>query len=471
MLALVEASRSHGLDPSDYHLMALRRLARAPAATSAAAVADRDLLRTDALVRLAYHLRFGKADPRELHPGWSFTRSLGGIDPVQALEEIVAAERLAAAVERYAPQLPEYRRLQEALASYRTIEVMGGWPQVPSGPRLERGMEDPRVEVLRRRLVASGDLPAEGSAAPAQFDAALDAAVRRFQARHGLEVDGIVGRRTRTALNVGVAERIDQIRANLERLRWVAQDLAGDYLLVDVAGFSARLYLGGRLAWSSPAVVGRPYRKTPVFRATMEHVVLNPTWTVPPTILKEDVLPKLARDPDYLARNRMQVVDADGQAVDAGGIEWGRYPREGFPYQIVQAPGGDNPLGRMKFLLPNPHFVYLHDTPKAQLFSRPERAFSSGCVRLQAPLALAELLLDDAARWSAPAIDIALATGATRVLPVRRRVPVLFLYFTAEAVADGTVHFRRDLYERDPRVLAALRAPFRFSRVDGGANP
>ncbi len=470
LLTLVEASRTHGLDPTEYHVMALRRLAGAPPATSAAAVADRDLLRTDALVRLAYHLHFGKANPRELYPGWSFTRSLGTIDPVQALEEIVTADRLAAAVERYAPQLPQYRRLREALARYRAIEVMDGWPQLPPGPKLERGMEDPRVEVLRKRLVASGDLRTDHAAVPAQFDAALDTAARHFQARHGLEVDGIVGRRTRAALNVGVAQRIDQIRANLERLRWVAQDLAGDYLLVDVAGFSARLYLDGRLAWSSRAVVGRPYRKTPVFRATMEHVVLNPTWTVPPTILKEDVLPKLAKDPGYLARNRMQVVDADGEPVDAVRIEWDRYPKLGFPYQIVQAPGGDNPLGRMKFLLPNPHFVYLHDTPTAQLFSRPVRAFSSGCIRLEAPLALAELLLDDAARWSAPAIDIALATGVTRTLPVRRHVPVLLLYFTVEADADAMVHFRHDLYGRDPHVLAALRAPFRFSPVDGAVN-
>jgi len=466
LLALVERSRTHGLDPDDYHLAVLRKSVDAPAVT-AAIEADRDLLRTDALVRLAYHLHFGKANPRELYPDWNFTRSLGTIDPVQALEEIVAAESLVDAVERYAPHIEPYRNLREALVRYRAIEVMDGWPQVPPGPKLERGNEDPRVELLRRRLAATGDHQALDAASPAVFDEALETAVRHFQARHGLEVDGIVGRQTLGALNVSVAQRIDQLRVNLERLRWVAQDLTGDYLIVDVAGFSARLHLDGRLVWSSRAVVGRPYRKTPVFRATMADVVLNPTWTIPPTILREDVLPKLAKDPGYLAENHMQVVDMDGHPVDARGIEWARYPMEGFPYQIVQAPGGDNPLGRLKFLLPNRYSVYLHDTPTARLFSHPERAFSSGCIRLQAPLALAELLLDDPVRWSAPAIDVALAEGATRTLPVKRRVPVLFLYFTAEADADGTVHFRRDLYGRDPRVLAALRGPFRFSPVDG----
>ena len=466
LLALIEGSSTHGLDPADYHVAALRRLADAPAAASAAVVAERELLRTDALVRLAYHFYFGKANPRELYPGWNFTRSLGAIDPVEAVGEIVAADRLVAEVERYAPQLPQYRQLQTALARYRAIEVLDGWPQLLAGPKLERGSEDPRVEVLRKRLAASGDLREVRAAVPAQFDETLDTAVRHFQARHGLEVDGVVGPGTRAALNVSVAQRIDQLRANLERLRWVAQDLAGDYLLVDVAGFSARLYLENRLAWSSRAVVGRPYRKTPVFRATMEHVVLNPTWTVPPTILREDLMPKLAKDPGYLASHRMQVVDAAGQRVDASDLEWGRYPGERFPYQIVQAPGGENPLGRMKFLLPNSHAVYLHDTPTARLFAEPERAFSSGCIRLEAPLALAELLLDDPERWSALEIEAAIATGATRTLPVGRRVPVLFLYFTAEADEDGTVRFRRDLYGRDPRVLAALRAPFRFSPVD-----
>jgi len=467
LLAAVEASRTHGLDPTDYHVAALRRLAGARAVDSADAVADRDLLCTDALVRLAYHLHFGKANPRELYPDWSFTRSLGNIEPVQALEALVAAKDIMQAVERYAPRLPQYRQLQAALARYRAIEIMGGWPELPRGPKLEVGTEDPRVEVLRKRLIASGDLKVVEAPKPTQFDAVLDAAVRRFQARHGLEVDGVVGRQTREALNIPVTQRIDAIRANLERLRWVAHDLAGDYLLVDIAGFSARLYLDERLAWSSRAVVGRPFRKTPVFRATMEEVVFNPTWTVPPTILKEDVLPKLAVDPGYLAEHAMQVVDAEGRPVDPAAIEWRRYPKEGFPYQIVQAPGGENPLGRLKFLLPNPYSVYLHDTPTTNLFDQPARAFSSGCIRLQAPLALAVLLLDDAEHWDAPGIETGIATGKTRVLRVRRQVPVLVLYFTAEADADGTVHFRRDLYGRDPRVLAALQAPFRFSPVDG----
>jgi murein L,D-transpeptidase YcbB/YkuD len=466
LAAVIEDSRSHGLDPDDYHAAALRRLAAAPA--SASDEADRELLRTDALVRLAYHLRFGKANPRELYPGWNFTRSLGAIDPVPALEAILAAPSLKEAVERYAPALPLYAHLREALARYRAMQAAGGWPPVGRGAALSLGASEPRVATLRARLVASGDMAPDAGASD-QFDEALETAVRRFQDRHGLEVDGVVGRRTLAALDVDVAQRIAQLRVNLERVRWVAQDLAGDYLIVDIAGFSARLVLDGRPVWSSRAVVGRPYRRTPVFRATLEHVVLNPTWTVPPTILREDVLPKLVQDPSYLERHHMQVVDAAGRPVRAAGIEWERYRFGGFPYQIVEAPGQDNPLGQVKFLLPNPHAVYLHDTPAGQLFAKTERAFSSGCIRLEKAFDLAVLVLDDPQRWDAEALRAAIGTGQTRTMRVKRSVPVMLLYFTAEA-DDGTVRFRPDLYGRDPGVLAALGAPFRFSPVDGRSS-
>jgi murein L,D-transpeptidase YcbB/YkuD len=465
LLELVEASNAHGLDPADYHAAALRRLAEAP--PGAVSIGDRDLVLTDALIRIAYHLRFGKVDPRELYPGWSFTRSLGAIDPPTALEAMLAAPRLADAVERYAPQLPAYRQLREALASLRAIEARGGWRQLPPGPSLKPGLRDARVAALRERLAASGDLESGEGADAEYFDAALESAVRRFQSRHGFEADGAVGPRSLQALNAGVGARIEQVRVNLERLRWVAQDLAGDYLIVDIAGFTAQLFLDGRLAWFSRTVVGRPYRRSPEFRAEMRYLVLNPTWTVPPTILRQDVLPKVTRDPGYLERNHMQVVDAAGRRVDPAGLDWSGLRGGRFPYQIVQAPGEDNALGKIKFMLPNPYAVYLHDTPSRRLFDRTERAFSSGCIRLQRPLELAALLLDDAANWNAQAIQAAIESGKTRTLPVKRQVPVLILYFTAQVGEDGALRFSPDLYGRDARVAAALRAPFRFRPVDG----
>ena len=471
---LIAATRGHGLDPADYHAAALAALADGAEPSGSpdpGRAADRELLLTDALIRLAYHLRFGKVNPRELYPDWNFTRSLGAIDPVQAVGAAIAADDLQATVESYAPQLEAYARLRDALARHREIAAAGGWPMVPAGPALGLELRDARVAVLRARLAASGDAGPGSPPEPDHFDEALEAAVRRFQARHGLEPDGVAGRRTLGALNLDVERRIGQIRVNLERLRWVAQDLTGDYLIVDIAGFSARLYLGGQLAWLSRIVVGRPYRETPAFRATLRWVVLNPTWTVPPTILKEDLLPRLIEDPGYLERNRMAVVDRSGQPIEAARLDWRQYASRPFPYRIVQAPGGGNPLGGIEFVLPNPHAVFLHDTPVRALFEKPERAFSSGCIRLERALELAVLVLDDPGRWSAAAIGGAIGAGERRTVPVKRRVPVMLLYFSAAADADGVVRFHPDVYGRDPGVLAALGAPFRFSPVAGARRP
>jgi murein L,D-transpeptidase YcbB/YkuD len=199
----------------------------------------------------------------------------------------------------------------------------------------------------------------------------------------------------------------------------------------------------------------------------MKYLVLNPTWTVPPTILREDVLPRVAKDPAYLARNRMHVVDDRGRPVDAARVDWPQYPARPFPYQIAQDPGDDNALGRIKFMFPNSHTVYLHDTPARALFDRTERTFSSGCIRVELPIELAALLLADAERWSAARVREAIATGETRTVPVRREVPVLLLYFTAAPNGAGRMGFRPDVYDRDGPVRAALGRPFAFSPVDG----
>ena len=462
LAALVEAVRADGLEPRDYHAEALR--------AGAEDSADRELLYTDSLIRLAYSLYFGKLDPRRLDPQWNFARTLDGIDPPRALEALIAAPALGKAVYAYAPQMPEYRALRSALARYRTLRAAGGWQPLPAGPTLRPGSRGDQVAALRARLALSGDLPAAAAPETDLYDAALEEAVTRFQRRHGLNRDGLTGRRTRAALDVGVQERIDQIRVNLERLRWVAQDLKSDYLLVDIAGFRARLVLDSKTVWSSRVVVGRPYRSTPVFRATMRYIVLNPTWNAPPTVLQEDIVPKVARDPGYLARNHMRVLDLAGREVDPATVDWKRYLGSTLPYQIVQAPGDDNPLGRIKFMFPNAHDVYLHDTPAHGLFLESDRAFSSGCIRVEHPLALALALLDDPTRWDEQTLREAIASGETRSVFVRRQVPVLLLYWTAVADDDGTVEFHPDLYDRDAAVLKGLDEPFRYSPPEAGRN-
>jgi murein L,D-transpeptidase YcbB/YkuD len=460
LVAVVETLPGHGLDTADYPLETLH-LAAADTGGSPAQRADRDLLLTATLARLSAQLSHGKVDPRRLYPEWNFAATPALGEQVSILESLLQQEDLGRAVAALAPQQPEYQGLRAALAHYRRLEQAGGWGAVGEGPTLKPGMRDSRVTALRGRLQAEGEALAAGPDAQ-RFDPALQAAVIRFQARHGMDPDGTVGRRTLAELNVPVAARIAQIRVNLERLRWVARDRVGDHLLVDIAGFTARLYLDGHLAWDSKVVVGRPYRKTPAFRADLQYLVLNPRWVVPPTILREDVLPKAAADPGYLAAHDMRMVDEAGQVVAPEAVDWGRARAGRFPYRIVQVPGPDNPLGQIKFMLPNPYSIYLHDTPSRRLFKRSMRAESSGCVRLEKPQELAVLLLDDPERWSPEALQAELATGHTRSVSVKRQVPVLVLYFTAEAEAGGAVQLRPDLYGRDEAVLAALNRPAEF---------
>jgi murein L,D-transpeptidase YcbB/YkuD len=450
--ALVDASHGHGLDPRDYHGAGLGRYFDAIDERSAS---DLDILATDILLRLASHLRFGKVDPRSLYPDWNFAAIPGRGSTLNAVAALLSAPSLTAAVEAYTRPLPFYSHLREALARYRAIEAAGGWPEVPPGAALKLGSHDPRIPVLRARLAASGDGDVSNAASEI-FDDGLATAVVRFQRRHALVADGIVGPRTLMALNVDVRQRIDQLRVNLERVRWMARDLAGDHLLVDVAGFTAQLQIGGQRIWASRAVVGRAYRSTPSFRATVQSILINPPWFVPPTILREDVIPAVISNPQYLDLNSMRVMDAVGREIPPASLDWKRYLNERFPFSVVQSPGGANPLGAFKFEMPNEHAIYLHDTPNRNVFERQTRALSSGCVRVEDAQSLAAILLDDAKHWNADALRAAVGSGQTRRLSVKRRVPVLLVYRTAEVDDEGIVYFRPDLYGRDVGVLEAL---------------
>jgi len=459
LLSAVEASRRHGLSPQDYNKLALLRLREAAALEpSAELAAELELLATDALARLARHLHQGKVDPVSIEPDWNFSSPMDGIDLADVLAALVDAPQLQEALHRLAPDDSYYTGLMNALARYRVIVARGGWQPVPEGETLRLGMASPRVGMLRSRLEISGDYRPEFRAGdPAYFDAELDAGVRRFQRRHGLEVDGLVGRRTLAALNVPAVARVDQLRINMERARWVFQDLEERFLLVNIARYRVMLVERGRVSWSTRAVVGQPFRQTPVFKARMSYLEFNPSWTVPRTILRQDLLPELRADPGALQRKNMQLLDFDGRPVDPASVDWATVPAQAFPYMIRQRPGPGNPLGRVKFMYPNPHDVYMHDTPKRSLFDRAGRAFSSGCIRLEKPVELARILLDGT-EWDAAAIDRVIASGQTRVVNLPRPITVLTLYGTAAPSADG-VDFAADIYARDARLLVALDAP------------
>jgi murein L,D-transpeptidase YcbB/YkuD len=458
LLEMLEESYREGLDPDDYHAGTVRSARAALTDLELLAPSERaelDILFTDSVIRLGYHLRFGKVDPTALDGNWNSSDELLRGDPAETIQDAIASPSLREFAARVIPRVFLYERFKSALAEYRAIEADGGWPAVPAGPTLTPGAIDERVRPLAARLAVTGDLPPAVAVDGTRYDEPLAAAVRRFQTRHGLAADGAVGPATLAALNVPVAARIDQLRVNLERARWVLYDPESEFLVVNIAGFELYIVRRGEVAWRTRVQVGRPYRQTPIFRAEMTYLVVNPTWTVPPTIYRNDILPAVRRDPGYLASRNIDAFDSRGAAVDPAAADWSaRNP----PYRLVQRPGPDNALGRIKFMFPNEHAVYLHDTPSRDLFERDSRAFSSGCIRVEDPFELAEQLLGARGRER---LDALAATGRTQTVFLEKPMPVMLLYWTAEVDADGQVTFFPDVYGRDPGVVAALAEPFR----------
>lgn len=461
VIAAARASSQHGLMPADFAIDALREAA-ASGSDDPDAIVRRELLFTDAVARLARQTYYGKVDPAALYPTWNFAPIAGVRERARMLAALLDADSISMALAVLAPQDDAYRGLQKALSRYSELAAKGSWPRLPDGPTLRPGQRDARVRTLRQRLQAEGWIAAGDKGAargdPASYDRALAAAVERFQQAHGLPADAAVGSGTLAALNVSAAERVAQIRVNLERLRWLARDTTADRLVVNIAGFNAELLINGASRWSSKVVVGRPTRETPVLLDHVQHLVLNPKWVVPPTVLREDIIPKAAGNPAYLDKLRMRVIDGRGQPVAPTTIDWSEARRTGFPYQLVQQSGADGALGYLKFSLSNGYSIYLHDTPSRGQFRKPVRALSSGCVRLEKPRDLALLLLDDPRLWSAEALDAAIASGRTQTVAVDRQVPVMLLYRTAVADATGAVSFRSDIYNHDGAVLALLDA-------------
>lgn len=474
LLALAEASHGDGLRPADFHSDRIRALlsGRDPADLPEAERVEAELLLSDSLLRLIHHLRYGKVDPQALDRKWNQADGPYSPDLVQDLLQLVGGRDLRRAVEGLIELPPFYTRLREALAQYRQIASEGGWPSVPAGRKLEPGARDSRVPALRERLRVTGEHRGADPADPLRYDPPLVEAVRAFQERHYLLVDGIVGPATLAALNVTAEARIDQIRVNLERMRWVSDGLPQDYVLVDIPAQHAYLLRDGQPVWDSRVIVGRSDRPTPVFRDELTYLEFNPTWTVPPTILRKDILPAARNDPQAVRTKGLKVIDRNGRVVPPEEVDW-HAPAGTFPYTLRQPPGDDNALGQVKFMFPNRFSVYLHDTNNRRLFDRSTRLYSSGCVRVERPFELAELLLDEPGRWNQDSFKKLVASGRTRTVRLKEPFPIILAYWTAEASADGRVRFRNDIYDRDAQLLAALdgETSLRLVYVDPRPKP
>ncbi len=469
LVSALETLNEDGLDPADYLEVAGSgdTLKQAFERSQAGAEADRaafDVRATRALLLALEHLQRGRLKPGEVEPGWDTPpprRSYSMARVASAVTDGNVKDALALA----RPDTAAYRRLREALADYRALARGGNAPLLPTtDDALRRGDEQAGVATLRRRLaywgmhdVLFGDPEAYAridAEAPSlqRFDAELEAAVKRFQRRHLLNADGVVGGKTRRALNATLSSHVDALRANLERARWMQPIMARrPGVWVDIAGYRMHYTRPDGERWSSKVIVGSARRETPIIHSAITHFTVNPTWTVPPTIWREDVLPRLKRDIGYLAGRNMQVLSPDGARLDPEAIDW-QAPGN---VMLRQSAGPGNPLGRVVVRFPNNQLIYLHDTPSRGLFSRDRRALSSGCVRVEGVRELVRMLLEDTG--SRYRLSELLRRGKSDLnVSLPERVPVALVYLTAWPDATGEVTFRPDIYRRDGALLNAL---------------
>ncbi len=418
--------------------------------------ADIDVRATAAYLLALHQLHSGVVDVDAVYPDWRLAPTQAHTDDeLQAPAQDVAEDRIADAFAAARPASPVYAALLAAMRELRAQAAAGGGPSspLPPGSTLKPGMRDGRVALLRQRLQDAGELPAQASPDTNWYDEALAQAVRSYQARHQLKADGAVGATTLAMLNLPVAARIEKLRVNLERARWFLHDLPPRYVLIDIANYRLSYIDSGNPPWNASVQVGRPERPTPVLRSQITRITLDPSWVVPPTILRRDLLPRLRRDPAYLARNHLRAFDAAGRTVDTARINWAHPP---IDLTLRQDPGSDGALGVVAFRFPNTQQVYLHDTPYQALFASTPRAFSSGCVRVERALDLARLLLNQPTQWNAEALRAAANAGVTRNVSLDSPVPLRMIYWTFHVQQDGRVGLVADVYKGDRALLEAL---------------
>jgi murein L,D-transpeptidase YcbB/YkuD len=459
IVVAIQGVSADGLTPADYHLDAIETLRKGTERlTSAKAAADLDILLTDAVAGMVDHLRYGKVKPSTLNASWNVDPRKGAPPLSEELTKVAGGGSVARAMANERPQHLIYRGLMDALARYRQQIAAGGWGDpVPDGKSIKPGGIDRRIPAIRARLRASGDLAAGSRSDSTRYDPALVKAVKAFQEAHRQDPNGVIDADLVKAMNVTAEERANQVRANLERARWVLNGLGDDFLLVNLPAFKAYLIRGGRNVWESRTQIGDEAMQTPTFRAEMKTIVLNPDWTVPPTILAEEVLPAMQRGENYLAQKKLVVLDANNQEVDPKSIDWQNATPQTFPYTLRQPPDEENALGKVKFLFPNPYSIYLHDTPARTLFNAETRTFSHGCIRIEHPLELAQLLLQGQSGWDAGRIQKTLDSGDKVDINLEHTLPVLIVYWTVSVGASG-VHTNQDIYNLDAPLLAELNA-------------
>lgn len=458
-LDVLEKAGDDGINPALYALRSMRQIAseEAQAERRIQVRLSLEMLMSNAVMRYANDMRGGFTRPQ-----WDTGHPvLGAVEQVALLKEAAENSNTAGFLQGLAPQSPDYIALKKSLQNHQDIAARGGWPSFAVGAVVKPGASDSRMDALRQLLTIAQDLPATQAPINATnghvYDTQLVDAVKHFQLRHSIEPDGVLNATTQQALAVPVAKRIEQIAMTLERMRWMPRDLGNRYVLVNVPAYRLRAVMGSDQL-TMGVIVGKADTQTPMFSKNITQVVFNPSWGVPQKIAMKEMLPKVQKNPSYLA-NAGYTVTSNGQVVDPHSVDWSSVGSSNFNYAFRQNPGDGNALGKVKFTIPDSDNIYLHDTSQHKLFSRADRSMSHGCVRLSNPEAMTKFVLSHEG-WEGKKIETAYNGEASRTVAINP-LPVHLVYWTSWVDDKGAVHFQKDIYGKDQALLAAISKPSR----------
>lgn len=459
LIKLIKESYYEGLSPADYHLNIIKNYTANKSFLKNGSVNQKallDILLTNAYLKLASHYLNGKINAEIIVDDNNYQHD--SLEIEKLLKLLFKNDSLSKTIKSQLPKSKNYHLLKEKLYLYRDSGKIKKWPKISSEKNITLKSKGKKVKKLIDNLAARNYLDKNELEKNNHFNQNVKKALRKFQLNNGLKADGIAGKKTIKTLNISLEQRIKQLIINMERWRWLPENLGDRYIYVNIADYGLKLYDNQKLLMEMKTIVGREQRSTPVFSDLIDYLVLNPYWYVPETIAVEDILPKLKKDSNYLEKNNFSVLQykADNklEKIDPAKIDWKKIDKDNFDYLLRQNPGDHNSLGRIKFMFPNKFSIYLHDTPGKYLFSQSKRDFSSGCIRIEKPIDLAVYLLQDQKKWNRQEIEKEIKKDQEKIIYLKNPIKIYLQYNTAWVDEFDNLNFRNDIYNRDKKIIA-----------------